>query len=43
VSDELHAAAAEDVDRAAEQTVDDQEAAMVLGRLVRGGGVPLAG
>ena len=43
MSDELHAAPAEDVDRAAEQTVDDQEAAMVLGRLVRGRRVPLAG
>jgi hypothetical protein len=43
MSDKLHAAAAKDVDRAAEQTVDDQEAAMVLGRLVRGRGVPVAG
>jgi len=42
VADELHTAPAEDVDRAAEEAVDDQEAAMVLGRLVRGRGVPLA-
>jgi hypothetical protein len=43
VADQLHAVPAEHVDRAAEQAVDDQEAAMVLGRLVRRRGVPFAG
>ena len=42
VADQLHAVAAEHVDVAAEQAVDDQEAAVVLGRLVRRRGVPLA-
>jgi hypothetical protein len=42
VPDHLNAVSAEHVDRAAEQAVDDQEAAVVLGRLVRRRRVPLA-
>ena len=43
VPDELHAAPAEHLDRAAEQAVDDQEPAGEPGRLVCGGRVPLPG
>jgi anti-sigma B factor antagonist len=43
VPDELDAATAQHVDCAAEQTVDDQEAAMVGGRLERSRCVPLTG
>ena len=41
--DELDTAPAEHLDGAAEQAVDDQEAAMVLRRLLRGRRIPLTG
>ena len=43
VAEQLAAAAAEHLDRPAQQPVDDQEAAMVRVGLQRGAGVPLAG